>query len=324
MATTLSKITRREALTRAGLLTGAAIAFGSGIKSRAADAPTNSTKSGRFIYCLNMATVRGQKLGIVKEVDTASKAGYQAIEPWISSLEDYKKQGGSMSDLKKRISDGGLTVESAIGFPQWIVDDEAKRKAGLEQAKREMELVAEIGGKRLACPPQGATTAPSLDLHQAAERYRALLEIGDQVGVVPQLELWGFSKHLHLLGDCAAVAIESGHPKACILIDVYHLYKGGTNVNGLALLNGNTIHGCHMNDYPADPPRDKITDAARVYPGDGIAPLTQILKTLHNIGGDKFLSLELFNNKYWAQDALETAKAGLEKMKASVEKAMAA
>jgi 2-keto-myo-inositol isomerase len=31
------------------------------------------------------------------------------------------------SDLKKRISDCGLTVESAIGFAEWIVDDDARR-----------------------------------------------------------------------------------------------------------------------------------------------------------------------------------------------------
>ena len=35
------------------------------------------------------------------------------------------------------------------------------------------------------------------------------------------------------------------------------------------------------------------------------------------------LSLELFNRTYWEQDALEVARTGLEKMRASVRKAMA-
>ena len=55
----------------------------------------------------------------------------------------------------------------------------------------------------------------------------ALLELGDEVGVVPEVELWGGSKTLHRLGEAALVAIESGHKSACILPDVYHLYKGG-------------------------------------------------------------------------------------------------
>jgi len=78
----------------------------------------------------------------------------------------------------------------------------------------------------------------------------------------------------------------------------------------------------HLNDYPADPPRETITDRDRVYPGDGIAPLTQILRDLHANGSQPVLSLELFNPTYWKQDPLEVAKIGLAKMKVVVNKAL--
>jgi len=252
----------------------------------------------------------------------AAQAGYQGIEPWVEAIDTYAKTGGSLKDLRKRIGDLGLTVESAIGFPEWIVDDDAKRAKGMEQAKIQMDLVAQIGGKRLATPPAGATKEPGLDLLKAAERYRALLELGEQMGVTPQLELWGFSKNLHRLGEVMFVAIESGHPQACVLADVFHIYKGGSDFNGLKLFGSTTIQVFHMNDYPSDPPRDKINDSFRVFPGDGVAPLTQIVRHLQAVGGPKVLSLELFNRKYWEQDALETAKAGLEKMKATVRAAV--
>ena len=138
-----------------------------------------------------------------------------------------------------------------------------------------------------------------LDLFKIAERYRALLELGDQAGVVPQVEVWGFSKTLGKLSETALVAVESEHPKACILPDVYHLYKGGSDFEGLRLLSGDAVQVIHMNDYPADPPRDKIADKDRVYPGDGVAPLTQILRDMHAAGFRGYLSLELFNASYW-------------------------
>src|SRR5439155_10031288 len=141
------------------------------------------------------------------------------------AIQRHIESGGTVADLKKQIGDSGLTVESAIGFPEWIVEDEARRARGMERAKREMDLVAQIGGKRFAAPPAGATDFPKLDLIKAAERYRALLEAGDQAGVAPQLELWGFSKNLNRLGECICVAMETGHPKACVLADVFHLYK---------------------------------------------------------------------------------------------------
>ena len=156
------------------------------------------------------------------------------------------------------------------------------------------------------------------DLPKIAERYRALLELGDQIGVVPQVEVWGSSRTLGRLGEAACVAIEAGHPKACILPDVYHLYRGGSDFGGIKLLAPSAIHVFHFNDYPADPPRDKLTDADRVYPGDGVAPLEPLLHDLAAGGFHVTLSLELFNRNYWSQDPLLVARTGLEKMNAVV------
>ena len=107
-------------------------------------------------------------------------------------------------------------------------------------------------------------------------------------------------------------------PDACVLPDVYHIYKGGSDFEGLKLINGAAIHAFHMNDYPADPPRETIGDRDRVYPGDGVAPLGDILRGLYAAGFRGMLSLELFNRDYWKQDAALVARTGLEKMKAAV------
>ena len=243
-------------------------------------------KAGPFRYSLNTSTIRGQKLGLEKEIDIAAQAGYSAIEPWVSTIQEYVKAGGKLADIRKRVEDRGLTVEGAISFTQWIVDDDARRAEAVEQIKREMDLLAQIGGKRIAAPPVGANgnDAPILDLAKVAERYRAILEVGDKTGVTPVLELWGPSKNLHRLGECMFVIVESGHPKACLLGDVYHIYKGGSDFAGLKTISAAAMPVLHMNDYPADPPREKIADRDRVMPGDGIAPLPQILRCLRENG----------------------------------------
>ncbi len=279
-------------------------------------APETAGGKAAFRYSLNTSTLRGHKLGIVKELEIAAKAGYQGVEPWVEALQAYLTGGGDLKELRGRISDLGLTIEGAIGFPEWLVNDDERRAKGVERAKREMDLVAQIGGKRFAAPAAGATNLPKIEIAQAAERYRVLLEAGDQIGIVPELELWGGSKNLNPLGECVAIAMETGHPKACVLADVFHMYKGGSKYQGLALLGPTTVQVLHMNDYPAEPPREKIDDSFRDYPGNGIAPLPEILRCLRQSGGQKVLSLELFNRKYWTQDPLEVAKTGLEKMKA--------
>jgi sugar phosphate isomerase/epimerase len=272
-----------------------------------------------FRFSLNTATIMGQELTLPQEIDVAGNAGYDGIEPWISKIEKYVKGGGNLKDIGKRARDHGLVIPNAIGFFKWIVDDEATRKAAFEEAKRAMDLVQQVGGQRLAAPPLGATERRGLDLFRAAERYRQLLELGDKMGVTPVAEVWGFSRTLSRLGEAALVAIETGHPKACVLADVFHLYKGGSGYGGLKLLSAAALPILHMNDYPADPPREKITDAQRIYPGDGIAPIKSMLRDLRSLGFQGYLSLELFNRDYWKQDALAVARTGLAKMRATAQ-----
>ena len=119
------------------------------------------------------------------------------------------------------------------------------------------------------------------------------------------------------------VCVEASHPKACLLPDVYHIFKGGSDFGGLELLHDHAVQVFHMNDYPAEPPREQMKDADRVYPGDGVAPLSDILNMIGGRERTVVLSLELFNPTYWKQDAEQVAKTGLQKMKQAVATATA-
>jgi sugar phosphate isomerase/epimerase len=84
------------------------------------------------------------------------------------------------------------------------------------------------------------------------------------------------------------------------------------------MLSGCFIEVFHMNDFPGSKPREEQNDADRVYPGDGTAPLKEILTDLNAGGGTTVLSLELFNREYWEEDPLAVAKTGIRKMKEAV------
>jgi sugar phosphate isomerase/epimerase len=73
----------------------------------------------------------------------------------------------------------------------------------------------------------------------------------------------------------------------------------------------------HVNDYP-DIPREQIQDKDRVLPGEGVAPLAEILGILNANGCRPALSLELFNEGYWQQyEAPVLARRGLERTRAA-------
>lgn len=310
-----TKLSRRQALSGIGLITSASLLPSCGTNQAITSAKSLNQP---FSYCLNTSTIMGQKVGLEKEIEIAAEAGYNGIEIWIPTLHNFIDEGGKLSELKKKIDALGIRVENAIGFAQWIIDDDAARTKALEQAKAEMELLAQLGCRRIAAPPAGATDVEALNLDAVAERFYDLVELGSSIGVIPQLEVWGFSKHLHKLSQVLYVAAQCGHSNTRILPDVYHLYKGGSPFEGLDLIAPDAIEIFHMNDYPAQPDRHTIGDKDRVYPGLGVAPLKKILSDLADPAHPKVLSLELFNREYWKQDALVVAKEGLQSMKKAV------
>lgn len=273
-----------------------------------------------FGYCLNTSTIRGARLPLTREIEVAARAGFGAIEPWIEEIDAHLQAGGTLRDLRRQIEDAGLKVAGAVGFAEWIVAHSARRAKGLEQMRRDMEWVAAIGGSCIAAPAIGAHRPedPKPELNEVAERYRTILELGRETGVTPALELWGFSKTLSRLSEVVYCAAEASHPDACMLLDSYHLYKGGSDFAAVRLLNGAALPVFHINDYPASPNREKIDDADRVYPGDGVAPLGELFRTLNAIGFNGFLSVELFNPEYWKQPADHVAKLSLDKTRAAV------
>lgn len=270
--------------------------------------------AGKFKLCLNTSTIMGQKLGVEKYIDIATRAGYDCIELWIGDVKEYLAKGGSLKTLRKLLDDSKMPVVDAIGFAPWMVDNDEERKAGFKQMREEMQMMAELGCPRIAAPSFGVKQDETPDLFRVGERFAALVALGRETGVTPLLEFWGASRFYHL-GQVLMAAAVANDPGVRILADVYHLHRGGSGFEGMKMLDGSLIEVFHMNDYPDTIPREKLEDKDRIYPGDGVAPLAQVLNDLKNMKGPKILSLELFNREYWSQDPLTVAKTGLEKMR---------
>lgn len=270
-------------------------------------------KETAFKFSLNTSTIRGQKLTLPQIIELAAKAGYDGFEPWMMEIQAYVESGKSLASLKKLASDAGLEFFDCIGFPTWMAQDAEKSKTGFAQMEKEMGILAELGCPRVAAPAIG-TEAP-VDLLQAGEKYKRLLEVGRKTGVMPQLEFWGAFPSFHHLGQAMAVAAAADDKDAKILADIYHLFRGGSGFEGMKMLDGHAIDIFHMNDFPADIPRTEQQDKDRVMPGDGAAPMQEIAEILKSKGGQIILSLELFNPTYYAMDAEVVVTEGLGKMK---------
>ena len=72
----------RRDLIKNGLLTVA----GTSILDTNAKQPFEKKKKSHFSYCLNTSTIRKQNLGLVGEIKTAAKVGFDGIEIWMNTM----------------------------------------------------------------------------------------------------------------------------------------------------------------------------------------------------------------------------------------------
>lgn len=249
----------------------------------------------------------------------ADEAGYDAIEPWDAELEEFEEDGGDLKALGREIRERGLSVPSVIGLWEAIPSNPEAFERSLEENRVRMRRAAEIGAEHVQTIPGREGT---FDLHQAAEFYRRVLEVGtEDYDIIPALvfvEMFTIKG----LGQAAAVALEADHPQAKIIPDVFHLYIAGSGFNGLRHLQGDFFAIFQFNDAPAQPPREALRDEHRVFPGDGILPLHDILRDLEQTGFRGCVSLELYNPEYWKRDLLEVAETGLRKTRAVINEAL--
>ncbi len=141
-------------------------------------------------------------------------------------------------------------MDSAIGFCSVDVDDPDRRKL-VSKKPNDMNTCGRLAGfgSRTAA---GATDDPKLDLFAVAERYRALLELGDEMGVIPQLEVWDSQRTCRAGRDSFCLRGSRSPQIVCFAGCLPHLQRG-SGFSGLDLLSDSAIQVFHVNDYPAEP-----------------------------------------------------------------------
>jgi sugar phosphate isomerase/epimerase len=261
-------------------------------------------------YCLNASTIRPAPL--LEKIRVAGAAGYRAIELWNDELTAHAQQGGSLAEVRRALDDQGLQVPTVIAAFGWLESAGPARQRALDEVKRRLEQAALVGARHLIASP----ALEACDLSAGGARYRELLELGRSFGVVPAMEYLGFVGSVHTIAQGWRIVQDAAHPDACLVMDPFHILRGGSPLADVALIPGEKVAIWHWNDVPGTKPVGQQADEDRVLPGDGVGPLKEIERLALRQGYRGFVSLELFNPALWQRDPEEVARLGMEKMRA--------
>ena len=232
-----------------------------------------------FIYCLNTSTIGPQPL--MEKIRLAGKHGFAGIELWHDDVFAYVEQGGTVADVNKAVADEGLIVPCTIAMKGWCEASDDEYSTVLEDVKRRMNLAAELGSPYIVATPAHVP----VDYAIIKRRYKELLELGREIGVKPTFEYLGFCVSVYRIDQALEIVTAVDDPDATILLDAFHNYRGGSTFDDLTKVPLNLIGHYHLDDAPADPPREQqrakrahrpVADHGRAWDGSlhaGIQPL---------------------------------------------------
>ena len=150
--------------------------------------------------------------------------------------------------------------------------------------------------------------APDQDYAQAyrvaAREYREIAQIAAANGVGVALEplnpiLMNIDTFLCSIAHAERVIESVDHPHFGLLLDVWHIWEDA-DVTRRIEKNAGRIFGVHISDW-----REPRAIGDRYLPGDGVIPLTDLLRTIRTTGYDGPYTMEIFSeahleNSLWA------------------------
>lgn len=250
------------------------------------------------------------------DIRIAGKVGFDVLEITASKLDSYL-QTRTLADARRQLEAAKLKAHAINSIEKINFRDAAGRAEVLARTRQLSEY-----GKALECPwiiavpgpaPEGTTWQAIRD--NTATCLRAMSETAEPYGVQIAFEFLGFPWcPVQTVAQAWEIVKTVNSPNVGMVIDTCHFYAGGSTLDSVKSIDAKKLAVFHINDVEAMP-KEKITDANRLFPGDGVIPLKEIIGAVRATRFDGVASVEIFRPEYWQRDPLSVAKEALQKSK---------
>lgn len=274
--------TRRDVL--AGALAGTAglPAFGAASPHFSEVALSHAAGLGKPAFGLGLVTYNvGKDLALPDLLKVAKEGGVQAIELRTSHKHGVEPSlnASQRAEVRKRFEDAGIIAWGCGSVCEFHSTDAAVLRKNLDECKRFVDLVADIGAKGVKVRPNG--------FNRNEKQADTLKRIGDAVRVCAEnaatahVEIW---VEVHGAGtqepaNMQAIMKHCGHPAAGVTWNSNPTDVKNGSVKAAFELLGPYIKSCHIND---------------LFKNDtGVYPYAELFRLLKGSGYDRFTLIEV-------------------------------
>jgi sugar phosphate isomerase/epimerase len=243
---------------------------------------------------------------LAEKCAAAEAGGFRALTLWPDDVARASDAGIALPEIRRRLADHGLVVADLDPLLRWLPDEPIP--PGFSAAgEPEFYAIADALGARSLNVAQGFGT--KVDLDGAAESLAGVCDRAREHGLLVTLEYLPWSG----IPDAAtalAIVERSGRANATLMIDTWHTFRGKTDTAQLRALPGARIGSVQINDAPAAPAANLVTETleARLLPGEGAIPLLPWLRILAEIGSAAPIGVEVFSKRLASLPPVEVGR----------------
>lgn len=254
--------------------------------------------------CINEATT--MTTDFETDLRAYSAAGFKAVELWLDKARQYVEKN-SVAQARRLLRELGLQPISACAQGGLMLAEGEDRAQVLAEFRRNLALCEALEAPKMIAFA-GRTGQPSEVVYERmAANLREAAGIAAEYDVSLAIEFIKGHPILGSLPTALALARRAACPNVGVLFDFFHFYAGLSKVEDLDALAPGDLMFVHVNDAPPLP-REMLTDAHRVWLGEGCFPLAAFRRQLERVGYADGVSIELFHRDTWAQDPYEVAR----------------
>jgi 2-keto-myo-inositol isomerase len=261
--------------------------------------------------CLNGATTMPYSLQ--RDIEAAAQAGFEAVELWGAKFDDYFA-AHTVVELDEMLRGGGL-APAAIDFVGVDLNGPEPLAAAQEALEHYGEVANAIGCDLLLLVVGGRrpelTKAQTLNF--LAKLMLPLCDAARRRGLRLALEPLGMDPIVPGPLEALEIIETSKQSNLGISWDFFHFWKSGVPLADIRRIPRERLYLVHADDAPDRDPAT-LTDADRVWPGEGAMPLDDYFGILRDLRYDGPVSVEVFNRVYWQMDPGTIAQEAFESL----------
>jgi sugar phosphate isomerase/epimerase len=255
----------------------------------------------------------GAETPFAERVAAASAAGFDAIGLLFAAYQAELAQGRTPDELRRIADDHGVRVAEIEFVYGWTGDGvtDAPLVPALSAAEIERVVyeMADVFGSRHVNVGDIGMSGPMLPIPQVAERFADICDRAAAHGLLVAYEFLPWTETP--TAEATLPIIErAGRPNGGLLVDTWHLFRGGGSLASLAALPPERIVAVQIDD--AGPPEGEQwedTTLRRRLPGEGELDLVGFVRTLRTMGVDAPIGIEVMSEELDRLTAAERAVA---------------